>query len=100
MVYPSFRQMKKRTDLSSATEMVVGDSGSVYCVDALTFLRGLPDGVATIVFVDPPFNLQKRYGRTGPNGDSTKSGAYLLFMTQILNEAARVLAPGGSLYVY
>lgn len=92
--------MKKRVELPSAAETVVGDSGSVYCTDALTFLRGLPSGVANIVFVDPPFNLQKRYGRAGPNGDSTKSGTYFYFMSQILNEASRVLAPGGALFVY
>jgi site-specific DNA-methyltransferase (adenine-specific) len=80
--------------------MTAAGRGAVYCTDALTFLRALPSDTATVVFVDPPFNLQKRYGRSGPKGDSTKSGAYLLFMTQILNEAARVLATGGSLYIY
>jgi site-specific DNA-methyltransferase (adenine-specific) len=92
--------MKKRVEVPSAIETVVGEAGSVYCTDALTFLKALPSGIASVVFVDPPFNLQKRYGRTGPNGDSTKSGAYFYFMSQILTEASRVLKPGGSLFLY
>jgi site-specific DNA-methyltransferase (adenine-specific) len=100
MEYPSFRKMQKRIELPETACTTVDGLGVLYCTDALTFLEAVPTGTASIVFIDPPFNLQKRYGRSGPNGDSTKSEKYLYFMMQILREATRVLAPGGALYLY
>src|SRR5260370_7464214 len=37
------------------------DSGDLVRADALAFLKGLPDTVADIVFLNPPFNLAKTY---------------------------------------
>src|SRR5437773_7719360 len=37
--------------------------GFLVNADALPFLESLKDGIASIVFLDPPFNLGKDYGR-------------------------------------
>lgn len=75
-----------------------GVRAEVHVGDALVFLRCLPTGSGHVVFLDPPFNLGKRYG---PATQDRKSPAeYKSWMLAVLDEAIRVLAPGGSLYLY
>jgi site-specific DNA-methyltransferase (adenine-specific) len=75
-------------------------SGSLYCGDALAFLKGLKSEIAGIVFLDPPFNLRKDYGAEDRGIDDKDEAEYLDWMTQILTESVRVLMPGGALYLY
>ena len=60
----------------------------------------LRSSVADIVFLDPPFNLGKIYGRGGRRQDRKPEDEYLTYMSAILHQAARVLRQGGSLYLY
>lgn len=90
---------KPKTPKRAAVTSIEG-GGELHCLDALKFLQSLSDDQAEIVFIDPPFNLQKRYGRSGPNGDSAPPEKYLKFMQEVIKEATRVLAPGGALYLY
>lgn len=73
--------------------------GYVTRADALTFARTLQDGIADIVFLDPPFNLGKNYGiaRWLEHADAD---AYELYLTQLLRHMVRVLKPGGALFLY
>lgn len=71
--------------------------GDLVCTDALEFLRALHSDCADIVFLDPPFNLGKKYGN---RSDSIGEVAYLEAMGSILSEAVRVLKPGAALYLY
>lgn len=91
---------RRQNGRARVSKITVGTGGVLHCTDALSFLRGLPSDTAQIIFIDPPFNLQKHYGDAGPNGDRTRNGAYFRFMMEIFREAGRVLAPGGALYVY
>jgi len=68
--------------------------------DALLFLRSLEGNAADIVFLDPPFNLGKRYSESHPSMDCKPEEEYAAWLLGILNESARVLAPGGALYLY
>ncbi len=93
--------------------------------DNLEVLRGLPDGLADLIYVDPPFNTGRVQRHTrirtrrSPNGDRTgfkgeryrteplgtrrfrdNFGDYLAFLEPRLVEAYRVLAPHGSLYFH
>ena len=93
--------------------------------DNLEVLRGLPDGLADLIYVDPPFNTGRvrRHTRIrttrSPNGDRTgfkgeryrteplgtrrfrdSFDDYLAFLEPRLVEAYRVLAPHGSLYFH
>jgi site-specific DNA-methyltransferase (adenine-specific) len=74
--------------------------GILVCSDALQFLASLRDQIADIVFLDPPFNLGKAYGNSDGEADLLSDDEYLRFMYDILNASARVLKPGGALYVY
>jgi len=77
-----------------------GVEGEVLHADALQLLRALPDETADIVFLDPPFNLGKRYSKSQPSLDRKPELEYSRWLDEILAASARVLAPGGALYLY
>jgi len=70
----------------------------LYTGDALAFLDGLRAGTADLILLDPPFNLGKKYGPRA--NDRMLEGDYEEWMVRLLNAAVRVLAEGGSLYLY
>ena len=74
--------------------------GEIVCSDALLLLSELKEECADIVFLDPPFNLGKRYGSNGPGDDRKDDVDYFLYMYRVLNRAAEVLKPGGALFLY
>jgi site-specific DNA-methyltransferase (adenine-specific) len=75
-------------------------NGSIYQGDAADFLRSLKEEIANIVFIDPPFNLGKKYSRGRTNLDKKPENEYINWLKLILNESIRILAPGGALYLY
>ncbi len=51
-----------------------------------------------MVFADPPFNLNKVYGK---NSNDNRSGLeYISWCHQWIDECIRVLKPGGALFIY
>ncbi len=72
--------------------------GQLYQGDCLELLRSLPDGSADMVFADPPFNLGKEYG-VGIS-DQLRADDYVRWSKSWLAESVRVLAPGGTLFVF
>jgi len=74
--------------------------GTIYHGDALEFLKSRKSKSAGIVFLDPPFNLGKRYSDSAPNLDSRPDHDYQAWMREVLNESVRVLKDGGALYLY
>ena len=100
----------------------------IMLADNLDALRGMPDGHADLIYIDPPFNTGRTQRRTrirtrrashGEGGDRTGfQGAryettavgtrrfddrfddYLAFLGPRLVEAYRVLAPHGSFYLH
>lgn len=74
--------------------------GDVVCSDALDFLGSLRERSADLVFLDPPFNLGKRYGANHRNGDRLPSDAYCRYIEQVLLRSCDVLKDGGALYLY
>jgi site-specific DNA-methyltransferase (adenine-specific) len=55
---------------------------------------------ADIIFLDPPFNLGKRYCGRRPRLDLIPADRYQGWLNEILVESTRVLRPGGTLYLY
>ena len=67
------------------------------CGDAIEELKKLPDKSINLVVTDPPYNLNKDYGK---NQDNLEFEDYLEFSRQWLNEAQRILTDEGSIYVF
>lgn len=74
--------------------------GEIVNDDALHCLESLRASCADIVFLDPPFNLGKRYGKNGSHHDRKKESEYLDYMEKIIAQSVRVLKEGGALYLY
>jgi len=76
------------------------DQGYIVQCDALDLLGSLQNECADIVFLDPPFNLGKKYGSRGRKADRNDESEYERFMQNILSESIRILCVGGALYLY
>ncbi|MFH1469552.1 MAG: DNA methyltransferase [Pseudomonadota bacterium] len=72
--------------------------GALYQGDCVEVLRALPARSVDCVFADPPFNLGKDYG-DGVHDDLAGED-YLAWSRRWLDEAVRVLVPGGALFLY
>ncbi|MFQ5849983.1 MAG: DNA-methyltransferase [Candidatus Binatia bacterium] len=73
--------------------------GFLVLADAMKFALRLRSEIADIIFIDPPFNLGKKYGVAQwlEKGDAD---SYEFYMKRLLREAVRVLKPGGALFLY
>jgi len=68
--------------------------GTIWCGDAIVWLRSLQSESVDLIFADPPYNIQKA------EWDSFESQeAYVQWSLQWIEQAARVLKPTGTLYV-
>ena len=66
--------------------------------DVLDFLEGLPDDHCALALTSPPYNVSKPYlGSVG--ADSYHHIFYLGWLLQVLSEMARVIKPGGVLFL-
>lgn len=73
--------------------------GKVICGDAIEFLKGLRPNCARVIFLDPPFNLGKRYDKTR-DLDCRPENEYQDWLMDVTSESIRVLEPGGVLFLY
>jgi len=71
--------------------------GRLICGDAAAELRRLAPASVDLVVADPPYNLGKDYGN---NRDGKTWAEYERFTTAWLDQAVRVLRPGGTIYVF
>jgi len=67
--------------------------------DALEFLKNLKDDLADVIFLDPPFNLNKKYENDN-NKDNLPIVDYEEFINELIIECSRVLKQGGALFLY
>lgn len=65
--------------------------------DATAVLPRLPDGLAELIFVDPPYNIGKRFADFHDKWPDDES--YIEWCTGWLQECLRLLAPSGTLYL-
>ena len=75
-------------------------SDRVYLADCVSFLNRVkalhPDGAFDLAFADPPYNLEKGYGKWN---DALADQRYLEWCDAWLEGMADTLKPGGSLFV-
>lgn len=69
----------------------------VICGEAIDLLKQQPASSVDLIIADPPYNLGKDYGN---NSDSKEFDEYINFTKSWLTEAARVLKPTGTIYVF
>ncbi len=74
-------------------------NGVLYRADCMTVMPFIRSECVDCVFADPPFNLAKDYGN-GSSHDDLKSCDYLAWSKQWINEAVRILKPGGAIFIY
>jgi site-specific DNA-methyltransferase (adenine-specific) len=72
--------------------------GALFSGDCLDLLPHFRDEVVDMIFADPPFNLNKVYGKY--SNDNRSSGEYVSWCYQWIDECIRILKPGGSLFIY
>lgn len=74
------------------------DYGSLYQGDCLSLMQALPAASFDLIFADPPFNLNKNY--PSKINDALKDEDYLLWCFSWVDECVRLLADGGSFFIY
>jgi site-specific DNA-methyltransferase (adenine-specific) len=67
--------------------------------DCAAVLPRLPDAAFDLVYIDPPFNTGRRQAR-GPLGYADSHDDYPAFLAPHLEQARRLLAPHGTLYLH
>lgn len=67
------------------------------CGDAVEELKKIPTNSIRLIITDPPYNLNKDYGKSK---DNLEFEEYLKFSRKWLKEANRVLSKDGSIYVF
>jgi site-specific DNA-methyltransferase (adenine-specific) len=84
--------------LSAAKPFLVTQHGLLYQTDCVELLARLRDETIDCVFADPPFNIGKDY----KNGfkDEIHAERYYAWCREWIHECARVLKPGGSMFLY
>lgn len=65
--------------------------------DCIEGMRLLPDGCASLVVADPPYNLEKDFGAWK---EREQKARWLPWSKDWIAEAVRVLAPGGNIFIY
>lgn len=74
------------------------DLGELFQDDCLEVLPTLPAKSYDLIFADPPFNLDKEYG--SGISDKMRDNDYLAWCRSWITECVRLLAPGGSIWLY
>jgi site-specific DNA-methyltransferase (adenine-specific) len=87
----------------------VFDYDTIYLGDALELMPAIPGGAIDLIVTDPPFAIdfkaqRENYNRSGSNVmdgyREIPESHYHEFTQRWMTEAARVLAPDGSMYVF
>lgn len=95
------RRKRVRTWIGKAPAESVRQAGGILLkCDAIRLLQSMRSESAELVFLDPPFNLGKQYGRRNGRADRLAVGDYRSFLSEVLQEASRILKPGGAVYLY
>jgi site-specific DNA-methyltransferase (adenine-specific) len=72
--------------------------GRLYHGDCLALLPHIDDDSIDLIFADPPFNLNKLY--PSKMNDDLKADQYLRWCESWAAECARILKPGGGLFIW
>ena len=91
-------QEKASTEQTLPQAAFQTERGQLFQGDCIQVLKGFEDESVHCVFADPPFNLGKDYGKT--INDELQEEEYLAWSRAWIDEAIRVLKPGGAFFLY
>lgn len=74
-------------------------SGALFAADCMDLFAAVKSESINCVFADPPFNLGKDYGN-GASLDELPEQGYLDWSFHWIDEAVRVIKPGGAIFIY
>lgn len=89
---------KKKKTLKNIKPIFKTELGLLYQCDCLDLLRGIENDCIDLIFADPPFNLNKLY--PSKINDNLKTDQYLSWCEDWAFECARILKPGGSMFIW
>lgn len=72
--------------------------GKMFRGDGVKLMKSLKDESVDMIFADPPFNLGKKY--ESRIDDKLSNETYLRWTESWVQEATRILKPGGSIFVW
>ncbi len=72
-------------------------TNKIFCGEVVTTLEKIPNESVDMVFVDPPFNLKKKYANSDDKKDSED---YLKWCYSWIDECIRILKPSGTLFLH
>lgn len=84
--------------LTSREPVLTTRLGVLYQADCLDVLPDIEPETVDTVFADPPFNLNKDYGKR--TNDNQPDEEYVEWCYRWIGESVRVLRPGGSIFLY
>jgi DNA modification methylase len=87
------------TPMLSLPERSVTTLDTVHCMDALQFLRALPDNYVNCIVTSPPYFALRDYGVAGQIGLEDTMQAYIARLVAVFREARRVLRDDGVAFV-
>ncbi len=96
---PDATARSKRASTGEPLVYFENDLGKLYCGDALSTLRQMPDGSVDCIIGSPPYFSVRDYGVVGQIGLEPSVDSYLAALLAVYDEARRVLKPTGSCWV-
>ena len=85
-------------DIDERTPTFTSELGSLFQADCMSVFPDIEASSVDCIFADPPFNLGKDYGKKVD--DQLDDNLYLEWSYSWIDQAIRVLKPGGSFFLY
>lgn len=76
----------------------ISENGILFDSDCLKILPFIKTESIDTIFADPPFNLNKEYGKS--TNDNLPEQEYISWCYKWIDECIRTLKPGGSFFIY
>lgn len=74
-----------------------GSIDSIICADLLCVIDSIPDEIADLIIIDPPYNLDKDFN--GNKFRAMSNAEYIEYLHTWFHKVCRKLKPDGSMYV-
>ena len=93
----SISNESERESLKSFVSKGYTGLNSVICNDLFGVIKDIPDEIADLIIIDPPYNLTKSFGTVVFNARSESE--YIKYLRSWLPDVCKKLKPTGSLYL-